>query len=205
MADSSMGKLRIVIADFVWVCILGVGVVTYKYWWAPAKEKQKKEEAVAEHQQVIDRTISQSKYTTTVSFAGDAFSGYAPIRSSMFRDECGKYGIRVDYQDDGANYPQRLKNIADGKLDMAVFTYDALIKTSADMGDFPATIVGLIDESKGADAIVAAGKRYPNIDAMNAALRFRGQRGEGLQGIPELQAHGQPRVRHVGALRVEGV
>lgn len=78
-----------------------------------------------------------------------------------------KYGIRIDYKDDGANYTQRLKDIADGKVDMAVFTYDALIKTSAELGDFPATIVGLIDESKGADAIVAAGKKFPNIDALN--------------------------------------
>jgi outer membrane protein OmpA-like peptidoglycan-associated protein len=167
MADQTMTKLRIAVVACVWLGILGIGVLAYKFWWAPQQEKQKQEQAVAEHQQTIDKTGSNSKYTTSVSFAGDAFSGYAPIRSQTFKDECGKYGIRIDYTDDGANYTKRLKDLADGKLDMAVFTYDALIKTSAELGDFPATIVGLIDESKGADAMVAAGKRYPNIDAMN--------------------------------------
>jgi flagellar motor protein MotB len=34
-------------------------------------------------------------------------------------------------------------------------------------GDLEEQVVGIVDESKGADAIVGAGKRYPNIDAMN--------------------------------------
>jgi outer membrane protein OmpA-like peptidoglycan-associated protein len=42
-----------------------------------------------------------------------------------------------------------------------------LIKASAEYSDLPATIVCVIDETKGADAMVAAGKRFPNIDAMN--------------------------------------
>lgn len=160
-------KGRMVVAALVWIFIFGMAILGYKLWWAPAKEKEKQQQIVAEHQDTLQKTSSSSRYTTSVKFAGDAFSGYAPVRSSMFKDECGKFGIRIEYQDDGANYTQRLKDLADGKVDMAVFTIDALIKTSADFGDFPVTIVGLIDESKGADAIVGAGKKYPNIDAMN--------------------------------------
>jgi flagellar motor protein MotB len=160
-------KLRLILIAACWLVLLGIGVLVYKFWYAPRQEADKKQQAVVEHEQTINKTGSQSRYTSAINFSGDAFSGYAPIRSAMFKDECGKYGIRVDYKDDGANYTQRLKDLADGKVDMAVFTYDALIKTSAELGDFPATIVCLIDESKGADAMVAAGRKYPNIDAMN--------------------------------------
>lgn len=165
--DDTNKKLKLIGLAALWIGILGVGVLGYKFWWAPKKEREQKEQQVADHQATIDKTSSQSKYTHSVNFAGDAFSGYALVRGETFRNECGKYGIRIDYKDDGANYTQRLKDIADGKVDMAVFTYDALIKCSTELGDFPATIVGLIDESKGADGILAAGKKYPNLDALN--------------------------------------
>jgi flagellar motor protein MotB len=162
-----VSKGKILLMGLMWLGLLGVAMAGYTFWWAPKKEQEKKDQQVADHQATISKTGSQSQYTSTVNFAGDAFSGYAPVRSQTFRDECGKFGVRVEYKDDGANYAQRLKDIAEGRVDMAVFTYDALIKCSADLSDFPATIVGLIDESKGADAVVAAGRKYPNLDAMN--------------------------------------
>jgi flagellar motor protein MotB len=166
VAEGQNKKKMLVMAG-VWLGILGVGVLGWNLWWAPKKEREKQEQTVADHQQTIDKTSSQSRYKYTVNFAADAFSGYAPIRSPYFKEECGKYAIRLEYKDDGANYPQRLKDLADGKTDMATFTIDALQKCSAEFGDFPATIVALVDESKGADAMVAAGKRFPNIDALN--------------------------------------
>lgn len=164
-----MSKMRILGVCVVWMTILALVVLVYKYWWAPQKAKEQQQQAVKDHQETIQKTASVSRYHTSITFAGDKFSGYALSRSDTFKDECGKFGIRLDYKDDGANYTQRLKDLADGKVDMAVFTIDALIKASAEMGDFPATIVCLNDESKGADAIVAAGKKYPNIDSMNNA------------------------------------
>jgi flagellar motor protein MotB len=166
MSDNS--RPRMIFGAVVWLAVIGVAVLGYRYWWAPRQERVEKEAAKAEHQATIDKTGSDSKYTSVVRFAGDGFSGYAPIRSQTFKDECGKYGVRIDYKDDGANYVQRLRDLADGNVDMGVFTIDALIKTSADMKDFPATIVGIVDESNGADAILAAGKKFPNIDAMNS-------------------------------------
>lgn len=160
-------KGRILLMCGIWLGVLLVIVLGYRWWYKPAKEQQAKDQAVQEHQQTIDKTSSQSRYTHSLNFATDAFSGYAPIRSNTFKEEAAKYGIRVEVKDDGANYTQRLKDLADGKVDMAVFTWDALIKCSAEMGDFPASVVCLIDESKGADAMVGAGKTFPNIDALN--------------------------------------
>src|SRR5690606_23354589 len=78
-------------------------------------------------------------------------------------------GIKVELTDDGANYPQRLQKLASGELDMAVFTIDALMKSSADYKDIPATVVALVDETKGADAMVASKSRFPNIDSLNSS------------------------------------
>lgn len=157
---------------WVWVCCIWVGCLTilalgYRWWWAPTKEEEAKAKAAAEAATTLEKTSSHSRYKHTINFAIDAFSGYAPIRSSTFRDECAKFGLRVELMDDGANYEQRLKNIIDGKADMGVFTVDALIKTSADLNNCPATIVAIVDESRGADALVAAGKEFPNLDSLN--------------------------------------
>ena len=165
--NTSEDKVNWFALCIIWLTILAVLVGAYKFLLAPRLQKQKEQVAAKEHDDTIKKTSSTSRYTTSVSFAGDAFSGYAPIRSSFFKDECGKSGIRIDYKDDGANYSQRLKDLADGNVDMAVFTIDALIKTSTQFGDFPASIVCINDESRGADALIAAGKKYPNIDAMN--------------------------------------
>lgn len=151
----------------IWIGVLTVAFFGYRYYWKPKQVAEEKDRAVQEHRDTIDKTSTPSRYTHSVTFATDAFSGYAPIRSETFKEEAAKYGIRVEVKDDGANYTQRLKDLQEGKVDMAVFTWDALIKCSAEMGDFPASVVCLIDESKGADAMVGAGKTFPNIDALN--------------------------------------
>ncbi len=162
-----MNNNRIIGICVIWIGILFIGVLGFKYWWTPKKQKEQKEQAIKQHEETITKTSSTSRYTTTVRFAGDGFSGYAPSRSSTFKDQCGKFGIRIEYQDDQANYPQLFRDMMDNKVDMAVVTYDTLIKISTELGDFPAVIVCLNDESKGADALMAAGKKYPNIDSMN--------------------------------------
>ncbi len=50
---------------------------------------------------------------------------------------------------------------------MAAFTVDALIKTTAQSGESspPATIVALIDETRGADAMVAYKSAVKNVEA----------------------------------------
>jgi len=159
-------KARILLMAVIWICILGVAVVAWKYWFAPRQEQIAEEQAEQEHQEVLDKTSAQSRYTHEVVFNLDPFSGYAGFRSRDFKSECAQHGIKLTLVDDGANYADRLKAMADGECQMAVFTIDALVKAAAQLGDIPVTAICLIDETKGADAILG-GKAYPNIDAMN--------------------------------------
>lgn len=160
-------RIKILIVGGIWLFLLACAAVGFRYWWTPKQERQAQEKAVAEKQETINRTTTPSRYSHSMTFAVDSFSGYAPFRSAFFKEEAAKFGILIDVKDDGGNYTQRLKDLADGKIDMAVFTIDALVKCSAELGDIPVSIVAIADESKGADAMIAAGKTYPNIDALN--------------------------------------
>jgi len=165
--DTTMTKARIVAMAMIWFFILGIVVVAWKFWWAPRQQEIAQNEQEQHEQEVLDRTSSQSRYKYELNWAMDGFSGYAPFRSQMFRDEMGRFGGKVNIIDDKANYTERLGNLQSGKVDMAVFTIDALYKASAELGDIPATIVDFIDETKGADAMVGPGGLFPNIDSLN--------------------------------------
>ncbi|MCA9172499.1 MAG: OmpA family protein, partial [Planctomycetales bacterium] len=69
--------------------------------------------------------------------------------------------------DDEADYSQRLRRLQSGETQLATFTIDALVKASAELNDLPAVIVAIIDESRGADAMVASKKRFPNVTSLN--------------------------------------
>ena len=160
-------KLRMFLAGVVWLIVIGLGVTVWKLWWSPRQEAAVKKAKDTEQKQILESTSSHANYEHEVTINLDSFSAYCQLRSREFRDECGRKKIKVNIVDDQANYVERIKALLDGKADMATFTIDTLIKTSSISGSLPATIVLLLDETKGADAIVAEKKTFPNIDAMN--------------------------------------
>lgn len=161
MSDESSAKSKIVLVLLVWFAILSVIVTAWKYWYAPRQEKIEKKE-------VVEKTGSASKFKYDVNLALDSFSGYAILRSDEFKTQSGAYGINITTVDDGANYDARLKALSDGSCQMAAFTVDALIKSSSKIGEMPATIILVIDETKGADAMVAPKIQFPSIDSLNS-------------------------------------
>lgn len=169
-----MSKGKLVAACLLWVMILGVGVLTWKLIFRPAVEQAESAEQAAqaaaeadEARRRLQQSSSDSRYKQTVDFQLDSFSGYAVLRSDNFRTQLSKAGIRLNLKDDGADYTARLAALKNGDAQLACFTIDALIKTSAEMNDMPATIIAVIDETTGADAIVAYKEKIPNVDALN--------------------------------------
>jgi hypothetical protein len=59
--------------------------------------------------------------------------------------------------------------LRDGQTQFAVFTIDSLLAAGAKGGDFPATIVWVIDETKGSDAMVAYPSGVANLQDLNHA------------------------------------
>ena len=70
--------------------------------------------------------------------------------------------------DDAADYTDRIRALKNGKAELAVFTIDAFIAAGAELGDYPGSIVAVIDETYGADAIVAYKSAVPDLQALNS-------------------------------------
>jgi len=142
--------------------ILLIGAVAWKMMIAPARRQA----AVKDWEQT-------SRYRHHVALALDSFSGYAVFRSQGFQDELAKKKIKLELVDDGANYSQRIRALRKGDVQLAVFTVDALVKVSGEIGvppeRLPASIVAVVDETRGADAMVAYKKAMPNVDALNSS------------------------------------
>ena len=134
----------ILLTAIVWLVIAGALGVAYKLLIHP-KSKEK----------LTAQTGSESRYTEEIVVAADSFSGYCLLRSEEIRRELGSHGVRLTIQDDQADYEARMEALRAGDVHMAVFTIDSFIQSCAKLGEFPATIVLVIDETKGADAIVA--------------------------------------------------
>lgn len=169
MSDSSSSKLRWVVFAVLWLGIVGVVALSWKFFWQPRQEQAVQKAKEEEKQQVVEATSSGTRYKHDISFAIDSFSGYAIARTEEFKNELSNRGIRLNLVPDDANYVERLKALRDGKVQMGMFTIDALIKASAELGESPATIVSLTDATKGADAMVSHLKTFPNIDSLNSS------------------------------------
>ncbi len=158
-----MSKAKIFLASMVWLILLSIGVFIYRLWYVPTVAKHQEQQQA----ELLDATTGSSSYKHRLRIGLDAFSGYAILRSDAMLQQLRSQEIKVDYVDDGADYTQRLDDLAAGKLQMAAFPIDALLKASEAKKSLPATIVALLDESRGADAIVANKTKYVNVDSLN--------------------------------------
>lgn len=171
-----MSKGKLLAVCVVWLLVLGAGVLAWRLFFAPSwedaqrqRDEQAQREAEERRQEELRQGGSRSRYQHDVTFALDSFSGYAVLRSEQFRRQLGDRKIRLIVKDDDADYLARIRALKSGDADMAVFTIDALVKVCAEIDELPATIVAIIDETTGADAIVAYKDTIPNVDALNRA------------------------------------
>ena len=105
-------------------------------------------------QQTSDAKDLKGKITLAI----DDWIGYYPLSSGRLKKTMRNEGYMLDISNDGGDYPARMKKLREGELDFAVVTVDSYILNAASV-DFPATIVAILDESKGGDAMVA----YTNV------------------------------------------
>ena len=153
---SNSGSSRFLVAAVVWLVILGIGVAGYRFFIAPKRQ-----------QAVIQESSSDPRFSEQITVSLDSFSGYAVLRSSEFRNELGTHSLGLQLVDDKADYAARLLALKNGDADLAVFTIDALLAACAEAGESPGTIVMILDETIGADAMVAYQTAVPNINALD--------------------------------------
>ncbi len=129
-----------------WLIIIGIIGLTYKFLVEPRIGGRR--------DKLVEKT-SKKRYDHEIKVAHDSFPGYAILRSDAVRNLLDRQSIKLNFVDDKADYVRRARDLKSGKVKMAVFTIDAYLKAGSVIGEFPGSIVLVIDESKGADAIVA--------------------------------------------------
>ncbi len=117
-------------------------------------------------------TSDASKMVGTVVVAVDDWVGYFPLCSPEIKKRMRSRGYGVKCENDQANYPERMKKLKDGKIHFAVATVDSYLLNGAPL-NFPGSIVMVIDESKGGDAIVARKDFASNIDDLKKQQGFK--------------------------------
>ena len=129
-----------------WLIIIGIIGLAYKFLVEPRISNKRKK--------LVEKTSTQ-RYDHEIKVAHDSFPGYAILRSDAVKNLLDRHSIKLTFIDDKADYVRRARDLKSGKVQMAVFTIDAYLKAGSDFDDYPGSIVLVIDESKGADAIVA--------------------------------------------------
>lgn len=136
------------------VVVLGaIGIAAARYLWPMWQEHEQRETS--------DAKDTKGRITIGV----DNWIGYFPLCSGEMKKRMRTAGYVLVCEDDKADYPARMQKLKDGALQFAVATVDAYLLNGAPKG-FPGTIVAVIDESKGGDAIVAWKDRVANLDAL---------------------------------------
>src|ERR1022692_2262654 len=114
-------------------------------------------------QQTSDAKDLKGKITLAI----DDWIGYYPLSSGRLKKTMRNEGYMLEISNDGGDYPARMKKLREGELDFAVVTVDSYILNAAAV-DFPATIVTILDESKGGDAMVAYTNVVSSLDSFKS-------------------------------------
>ena len=156
-----MKKLLVIVV--IWGLILGGGAAAY-YYLFPTKADDTKVVTGGDKDKDKDKDHGPLK---KLKLALDSFSGYCIFRSDEFKKKLAAQGYDFEWVDDKADYPARMKSVQAGETPLAVFTIDALLNTTPANGDPPATIIMVIDETRGADAMIGLDPGMKDVDGLN--------------------------------------
>jgi len=166
LADTKL-KAKILGIALVWLFLAAVVAPIIKWWFIPAQKEKEEQLAVAHKEEIIENTSSHRRFDNVVSVMYDSFSGYAVLRSPEFSRLLNSESVDLVEINDNADYKKRMEYLASGKTNFAVFPIDAFLTACNDIQDIPATIILVVDETKGADAVVGYKNKYPTVDSLN--------------------------------------
>ena len=118
-----------------------------------------------------------SQTLTQLSLLGDTFSGYSTFRTPEFQTALESTGLQINYADE-FDQTRRAQKLNSGEADLIVTTLDQFIQQQP-----KGKIVGLLDRTIGADAIVLNSKQYNKLNSLidlNQLVQKAKSRGEKL-------------------------
>lgn len=102
----------------------------------------------------------QKNNRQTLTILGDTFSGYSTFRSQEFQAALKEIGLTLTYQDE-FDQGKRADLLNQGQADLLVTTLDQFIKQQPQ-----GQIIGLLDRTVGADAVVLNTQQYPQLKSL---------------------------------------
>ena len=114
---------------------------------------------------------------TQLTLLGDTFSGYSTFRNADFQSVLKESGIEINY-DNEFDQTLRAERLKSGEADLIVTTLDQFLQQQP-----KGKIVGLLDRTVGADAVVLNTKRYPGLKSLldvEEEIQKAQQKGETL-------------------------
>ncbi|WP_239651663.1 hypothetical protein [Neosynechococcus sphagnicola] len=97
---------------------------------------------------------------TQLTLLGDTFSGYSTFRSQGFQQALAASQIQLRYADE-FDQAKRTHALNQGQADLLVTTLDQFLKQQPQ-----GKIVGLIDRTVGADAVILNTRKYPTLKSL---------------------------------------
>ncbi|MDJ0851899.1 MAG: phosphate ABC transporter substrate-binding/OmpA family protein [Myxococcota bacterium] len=107
-----------------------------------------------------------------IAIGVDNWVGYFPLCSPVMKRRMREQGYRLRCEDDSADLAGRMAALRKGELQFAVATVDSYLLNGAPES-WPGTIVMVIDESKGGDAVIARRSVVSGIDALKERSDLR--------------------------------
>ena len=149
------------VKTFIIILVLGVvGILGVKFL-LPVWQEQ-------EHKATSDAVATKGSIAVGV----DNWIGYFPLCSDDMSRAMRHTGYVYSCEEDAADYRERFRRVKAGELQFAVATVDSYLLAGKEFG-YPATIVAVIDESKGGDAIVAHSSKVKNLEALKSTSGLR--------------------------------
>ena len=124
----------------------------------------------------VTRDVTR-KGITQLSLLGDTFSGYSTFRNEDFQAALDEVGLKVKYADE-FDQAQRARRLSEGSVDLMVTTLDQFLQQRP-----KGKIVGLLDRTVGADAVVLNTKQFKgltSLDKLSELVAQRKEKGEPL-------------------------
>lgn len=95
-----------------------------------------------------------------ITVLGDTFSGYSTFRNASFQSVLTEGGITLNYEDE-FDQAARATALGEGRADIIVTTLDQYLQQQPD-----GMVVGLIDRTIGADAVVLNTPKYSSLKSL---------------------------------------
>ena len=141
--------------------IFAIALIALIYWQrSSGAANEVSSETVVSSTAVDSNEADSSQGLVQLSLLGDTFSGYSTFRTDDFQSALKSTGLQINYADE-FDQVARAKKLDTGEADLIVTTLDQFLQHQP-----KGKIVGLLDRTIGADAVVLNTRQYNKLKSL---------------------------------------